>query len=517
MSSEVKEPSEDARCNEIDGTYKCGACHLLFPTLCRLHTHLKTHGPFEFFYFLETTKTGYLRFGSSSISIQTDNKSNRLRKRPRKNSTLTCEDLFVSRELLCNESVVEHKNDQVEKSPDNDTNKYLEIESQLHSTGTSTEDSVEEIKTGSEITAVTSIKLDKKTDTKISTVERTDKQNSKKSMNTLKIPNISVKLVSDSIKASKTEVNSKFKMDKQVLICKLCKMKFEQKNLLRNHIKHEHSGVSFLCMTCGECCQSEAELIEHRRHVHGQGYYKCELCHKVLCTKRMLDGHYMVHKGIRPFSCDICQPVREFTRKSQLKAHMETHSTEKTLQCEYCGKSFNARYLMMNHVKHCGGIKPFKCEICDMKFISNHCLQQHRRTHTGEKPYICEICAFASSNASCLARHMRTHTGEKPFKCKHCNQMFAAPGALKKHVRIHTQEKPYKCKYCSKAFTQNWNLKTHERQHTGETPYKCHVCGMGYKQNVLLKTHLKTHLEKTGTQSTGSISTNTHSNLYQNA
>lgn len=34
---------------------------------------------------------------------------------------------------------------------------------------------------------------------------------------------------------------------------------------------------------------------------------------------------------------------------------MDTHSTEKTLQCEFCGKPFNARYLMLSHVKHCGG------------------------------------------------------------------------------------------------------------------------------------------------------------------
>lgn len=277
------------------------------------------------------------------------------------------------------------------------------------------------------------------------------------------------------------------------ICCKVCNAIFQKKAVLHQHIKAEHSDIEHLCYLCGERCESSEAVDEHRKTVHRLGYFQCELCDKVLSCKQMLEGHMLVHKGIKPFSCNICEPTRYFTRKGQLTAHMEIHSEEQNLQCEFCGKPFNARYRMLSHVKYCGGFRTHKCEFCEKSFVTNHGLQRHRRRHTGEKPYVCEFCAFASGNPACLARHLRTHTGEKPFECQYCGQSFAARSALNKHVRIHTQEKPYQCRFCAKAFTQNWNLKTHERQHTGETPYRCHVCGVGYKQNVLLKTHLKTH------------------------
>lgn len=138
--------------------------------------------------------------------------------------------------------------------------------------------------------------------------------------------------------------------------CSLCNITFPKRSNLRVHIKTSHSGLPYICTLCSENCDSQQELMDHKKSVHRRNNYQCELCDKVLSTKGMLEGHYLIHKGIKPFACTICEPKREFTRKCQLKAHMETHSEEKNLQCEFCGKPFNARYLMINHVKHCSGM-----------------------------------------------------------------------------------------------------------------------------------------------------------------
>ncbi|XP_045208136.2 zinc finger protein 846-like [Mercenaria mercenaria] len=495
----------------VSSMFSCGGCKQKFYTICKLHTHIKTHNQDGSYYYSQSNKTAYPKFDTCCIATQTeDNKKDGKHSKHKEESVESfpsgrdgevtvrskkVEDNFMTsmidsvNETLTNEddSEIKLEKGDPEYIPDSnmdrsgsDTDEYKPEDSIYQSPKKRRKGCSKKRNERNRVKMKGSKKLKKlKMTIKIKQEERKDKRSSflKKDRK----PNSS----------SKIKVQIK-KLDDKIA-CKLCDESFSKKLYLRHHIKAKHSDVEHLCQLCGDHFTTDDELIEHRRTVHNRGYHRCELCDKVLSTKGMLEGHYLVHKGIKPFACDVCVPKKEFTRKCQLKAHMETHSTEKTLQCEFCGKPFSARYLMLSHVKHCGGIKPHKCDYCDMSFVSNHCLQRHRRTHTGEKPFVCEVCAFASSNASCLARHLRTHTGEKPFTCQYCQQTFAARGALKKHVRIHTQEKPYKCRYCTKAFTQNWNLKTHERQHTGETPYKCHVCGIGYKQNVLLKTHLRTH------------------------
>lgn len=165
---------------------------------------------------------------------------------------------------------------------------------------------------------------------------------------------------------TKTEVTKRNKLNGsskkgvcEKIECRICDIPFTKRINLRIHIRTQHSDLPNICTLCSENCESEQGLMDHRKTVHHRRNHQCELCGKVLSTKGMLEGHYLVHKGIKPFACSICVPKREFTRKCQLKAHMETHSEEKNLQCEFCGKPFNARYLMINHVKHCSGM--FRC------------------------------------------------------------------------------------------------------------------------------------------------------------
>lgn len=158
---------------------------------------------------------------------------------------------------------------------------------------------------------------------------------------------------------SKVKINSSVKStikSQEKVCCHLCDITFPKRLNLRIHIRTNHPDLPYICTLCSENCLSEQDLMDHRKKVHHRNDHQCELCGKVLSTKGMLEGHYLVHKGLKPFACSICVPKREFTRKSQLKSHMETHSEEKNLQCEFCGKPFNARYLMMNHVKHCSGL-----------------------------------------------------------------------------------------------------------------------------------------------------------------
>lgn len=51
--------------------------------------------------------------------------------------------------------------------------------------------------------------------------------------------------------------------------------------------------------------------------------------------------------GVKPFKCALCEYATR--SKSNLKAHMNRHSTEKTHLCDMCGKKFKSKGTLKSH------------------------------------------------------------------------------------------------------------------------------------------------------------------------
>ncbi|KAK1988689.1 zinc-responsiveness transcriptional activator [Colletotrichum cereale] len=144
----------------------------------------------------------------------------------------------------------------------------------------------------------------------------------------------------------------------------------------------------------------------------------------------------------------------------------------------------------------------FRCqwEGCsrDGQFTQKSKLERHLQTHTGFKPVKCEICGLALSAKQSLAQHMRIHTGEKPWACQHpgCDAAFKQQSALTMHMRTHTGEKPLSCDVCGKAFGESSNLSKHRKTHNVKGAFKCDFCDKDFHRLDQKRRHEKTHRAK---------------------
>lgn len=108
-----------------------------------------------------------------------------------------------------------------------------------------------------------------------------------------------------------------------------------------------------------------------------------------------------------------------------------------------CGKRFNRRFTLKEHMKTHTGVKPYKCDYknCNSRFSTSGNLSRHKLTHSGEKHFVCTVpmCDKRFCTKEKLNRHLKTHLGLRPYMCKvpGCNKRFSTSGNLGRHMKKH--------------------------------------------------------------------------------
>ncbi|XP_037544421.1 gastrula zinc finger protein XlCGF26.1 [Nematolebias whitei] len=269
---------------------------------------------------------------------------------------------------------------------------------------------------------------------------------------------------------------------------------FAQKKVCRVKSNVDSEGKVqklFSCNNCDKTFTRKTDLKSHLEIHSGEKPFVCDVCGQRFTRKTTLDIHARIHTGEKPFGCDFCG--QRFTQKSTLITHMRIHTGQKPFECVVCGRGLSRRTHLNKHMRIHTGQKPFGCDVCRQRFICKKSLETHRRIHTGDEPFVCDICGRTFTQQGSLMSHKRIHTGQKPFHCDVCGQMFSRKTNLNTHKRIHTGEKPFGCDVCGQRFNQKPTLVAHKRTHTGEKPFACEVCGQRFSRKTNLNTHVRSH------------------------
>ncbi|XP_041986037.1 zinc finger protein 62 homolog [Aricia agestis] len=242
------------------------------------------------------------------------------------------------------------------------------------------------------------------------------------------------------------------------------------------------------CPSCPKIFVKEYELEDHREKVHYPKNIKCDSCTKMFSTKKQLRRHKNLYHV--KFTCIECS--LELSSKHLLRLHMDKHYRN---SCVRCNKKFESLKSYKVHMKSCGQREKFICDICSKAFAQKQGLTCHLKClhGFGKNLLSCKWCGKKFDMKSRLSEHIVKHTRERNFTCEICGAKFVSNPSLVYHRRLHTGERPYPCDMCNEHFLSATTRLLHKhRVHLGPTK-ECNICQAKFITSFELKKHKKWH------------------------
>ncbi|XP_049546449.1 zinc finger protein 286A-like [Anopheles darlingi] len=310
------------------------------------------------------------------------------------------------------------------------------------------------------------------------------------------------------------------------LECVICGAKFSNFPLVMRHFQSQHNikGYIMCCgeqyttrrnlldhvilqnnpnaFTCDQCLQSYLSTTAYRAHLSTHRkpdgkIYSCEFCGKQFPKRLLLMIHRKNHAAHKCDQCDASFKLRRDLREHKLEHQDENiDETKDQFVCKVCSKSHANRDAARRHYANIHGPARYMCESCPESFKSHFTYSYHKRTKhsvTNIKPVQCTICERLLKSAASLRKHMFLHEpNKKPLVCDICGKVAKHPQSLISHKRyVHAKECPFECLICKKTFVREKALKEHMAVHTGASLYQCSFCSRTFKWSANMHAHRK--------------------------
>ena len=149
---------------------------------------------------------------------------------------------------------------------------------------------------------------------------------------------------------------------------------------LRKIGPEERQDKQFKCTGCDFKGYSRASVSDHFRKNHGVVY--CETCGKQCPNPHALKRHEYIHSEDKHHVCKTCKEI--FFFESELRSHRVKHRKDNSFFCMYtgCGKTFRRKSDLNAHVEtHTGKIWYCDYEGCDYSNPDKRLLNGHKRSH----------------------------------------------------------------------------------------------------------------------------------------
>uniref|UniRef100_A0A663LL82 Zinc finger protein ZFAT n=1 Tax=Athene cunicularia TaxID=194338 RepID=A0A663LL82_ATHCN len=241
--------------------------------------------------------------------------------------------------------------------------------------------------------------------------------------------------------------------------CSQCNYSSITKNCLKRHVIQKHSNILLKCPTehCDYSTPDKYKLQAHLK-VHTEldkKSYSCPVCEKLFFEDRLIKSHIKTNHPVS-FTQKKYPPSHQ---KSNLKAHMNRHSTEKTHLCDMCGKKFKSKGTLKSHkLLHTADGKQFKCTVCDYTAAQKPQLLRHMEQHVSFKPFRCAHCHYSCNISGSLKRH---------YNRKHPNEEYVNVGSGEPAAEALIQQGGIKCPVCSFVYGTKWEFNRHLKNKHG--------------------------------------------------
>ncbi|KAJ4414373.1 hypothetical protein N0V82_007981 [Gnomoniopsis sp. IMI 355080] len=179
--------------------------------------------------------------------------------------------------------------------------------------------------------------------------------------------------------------------------------------------KREKIGIQELCYAVErnrklmEQIAVKKESLERHQAFYGRKHFKCERLscpyfHEGFENNKDRDKHTRRHD--RPFQCVIetCdQSTFGFASNKQLEKHMRSYHPE---TCDPATRP--VEFALLNQLRIEG--TRFVCTICGKNFTRKINLKGHMDSHNGNKPHECPECGKAFTRKNDMVRHQKIHS-----------------------------------------------------------------------------------------------------------